>query len=101
MNKIIFISLTGFFFSSCATILNSGAQKISITTDKIIKVLSVDSSLKISGDRNSFYVERSKDPVKINLRVDTIDQALPVKPHSSVAYWANIYFNYGIGMLAD
>lgn len=101
MDKNIFIILLGLLFSSCATLLNNGVQKISITTDKRIKVVSVDSSMKKFGDVNSFYVERRENPVAVNLLVDTVKQKLLVKPHSSVAYWANITFNYGIGMLVD
>lgn len=101
MNRIISILLIGLLFSSCATILNNGAQKITITSDKKIKVVSVDSSLKVFGDRNSVYLERSMNPIKINLQVDTANKTILIKPHSSVAYWANIYFNYGIGMLVD
>lgn len=101
MDKKFYIILLGLLLSSCATILNNSVQKISITTDKRIKVVSVDNSMKIFGNKNSFYVGRSKNPIKLNLLVDTTRQNIFVKSHSSVAYWANIYFNYGIGMLID
>ena len=101
VNKNIFIILLGLLFTSCATILNSEVQKISITTDKRIKVVSVDNSMKKIGEVNSFFVERGENPVVVNLLVDTIKQKLLVKPHNSVAYLANIAYNYGIGMLVD
>lgn len=88
-------------FMSCARILNNGVQKITITCDKAIKIISVDSSLKTLGDDKSYYIERSKNPIKIKLQLDTANKTLLIKPHSSLAYWANIYFNYGIGMLID
>lgn len=101
MNRIILVILIGFIFPSCATILNRGVQKISITTSNEIKIVSLDNSLKFFGNKNSFYVERSKNLLKIDLQIDTIQQTFFLKSHNSFAYWVNIYFNYGIGMLVD
>jgi hypothetical protein len=98
---IIATFLLGTIVSACATVLNGGTQKISIRTDNNLKVVSVDSSLKIFGDRSSFYVERSRNPLKVNIQTDTSKKQILIQSHNSVAYWANIYFNYGIGMLID
>lgn len=90
----------GLFFSSCATVLNSGVQKIGISTDKRIEVVSVDNSLKKIGYNDFFYVERNRNPVKINLKIDGTDTTILLKSHNSVAFWANISM-YGAGMLVD
>lgn len=101
MNKNYLIIIAGLFFSSCATILNSDVQKISITTGKGTRAVSIDNSMKIFGSDNSFYVRRSENPLTVHFTTDTTKQEIVVRSHNSVAYWANIYFNYGIGMLVD
>ena len=100
MNKIFTIIIFGLFFSSCATVLNSGVQKIGISTDKKIEVVSVDSSLKTFGYNESFYVERNRNPLKVNLKIDGIDSTILLKSHNSFAFWANIS-TWGAGMLID
>src|SRR6185312_10574353 len=86
---------------SCATVLNKGVQKISITSSEEIDVVSIDSSLKSFNQHSTFYLERSKKPVTIELQLNTVRKKLFLKSHNSIAYWANIFFNYGIGMLVD
>jgi hypothetical protein len=95
------------FLSSCATILNGPIQKVSISTDKNIKAISidkvalVDSSLIGTNVPKTFYVLRSGNPLKINLEIDSVKKVIYLKPKKSFAYWFNIYANYGIGMLID
>ncbi len=101
MNKNSYVILVALFFSSCATILNSPVQHVSIVTSKRIEVVSVDSSMNSFGGRNSFYLRRGKDPLRLNLLVDSVEQKFAVKAYSSFAYWINIYFNYGIGLFFD
>lgn len=64
-------------------------------------MISVDSSLKVPGERTSVYAQRSRNPLIINLQIDTAKKTLLITPKSSAAYWLNICFNYGIGMLVD
>jgi hypothetical protein len=95
------------FFSSCATILNSPVQKIIISTDKNIKVISVervaviDSSFKNINATRAYYIPRSNKPVKVNLQIDSASKTILLLPKNSFAYWYNIPSTYGIGMLVD
>ena len=103
----IFILFPALMMSSCASILNSSMQKVSVTSDKQIKIISLEKSVyKESGfvDSNhakSFFVFRSSMPLSVNLEVDSIHKTILLYPRSSFAYWLNIFFNYGIGMLID
>jgi len=44
---------------------------------------------------------RNKKPLIIHFKIDSAEQTLKIKSRNSLAFWANIYFNYGIGMLVD
>jgi len=101
LNKILTLLIFGLLLSSCASILNNIVQKVAINSDKRIEVVSVDSSLKILDHNEFFYVVRSRNPLRVNLKIDGKDSTILLKSHNSVAFWANIDFNYGVGMLVD
>ena len=93
-------------FSSCATILNQPQQKIFITTDKNVKVISVESSVlmdasKVTNPPIEYFVKRSNTLLIITVQVDSTKKIIVLKPKNSFAYWCNIISNYGIGMLVD
>ncbi len=100
----IFLAL---LLSSCATILNQPMQKVAIATGKNIKAvsigksLSVDSSLIRIDAPRFYYLVRSPEPVEVELQLDSTKKTTFLKSRNSFAYWANIYFNYGLGMLVD
>ena len=103
------VSIIGFllFFTSCATVFNSPVQKVFISTDKKIKVLSVDNTTLVDStligiDRTkSYYIPRANKPLIVRLQIDSTQKTVTLKPKSSFAYWYNICSNYGIGMLID
>jgi hypothetical protein len=95
------------FLYSCATILNGTVQKVCISTDKNIKIISVnkvalvDSSLMIVDAPKTYYVLRSSNPLTINLQIDSTRKSIFLKQRKSFFYWFNIYANAGIGMFID
>jgi hypothetical protein len=96
------VIIIGFFtlLSSCATYLNSPVQKISISADKKIQVVSVDRSILKDGT-GLYHIPRSNNPLIVKLQIDSAQKTVTLLPKSSFAYWFNIYCNYGIGMLVD
>lgn len=109
MNKkysaILFVLLA--LFSSCATILNGPVQKILITPDSNIRIRSVEKVALIDStsiginDQRAYYVVRSTQPLKVNIQIDTIKKTLLLKSRNSLTFWANIFTNWGLGMLVD
>jgi hypothetical protein len=93
--------------SSCATVLNSPVQRIRISTDEKIQVLSVDRATLIDSTfigidgTSTYYIPRSNKPLKIVLQTDSTKKIFILPPKSSFAYLYNILANYGIGMLID
>ena len=104
IRPLAFASLALFpliLISSCATIFNGPAQKIRISTGKSISDLRVEKSIPIDStvlgtDKiTSYIVPRSSKPLTIHYRIDTTEKILSLRPHSSLAFWINIWFNYG------
>ena len=101
MTKYLVI-IIGFLtlLSSCATLLNHPVQKINISSDKKIQVVSVEKAVSADGI-GSYYIPRSNNPLIVKLQIDSTQKTITLTPKSSFAYWFNIYCNYGIGMLVD
>jgi hypothetical protein len=96
-----------FLLYSCATFLNRPVQKIFISTDARVKILSVEKTLGIDSSylgkpvTKTYFVTRNNQSLTVTVRVDSTIQQLHLKPKNSFAYWLNIPENYGIGMLVD
>ena len=76
-------------------------QEISISYDKKIRNVTVDSSFHFAGNRNSFFVVRRRNPIKLNVEIDSVKKTIYIKSRNSLEYWSNLYFNCGIGMLIE
>ena len=46
-------------------------------------------------------VERKKEALNITASTDSLSKSLEIESKNSIAYWSNIFFNYGIGMIVD
>lgn len=112
MNKMktrhqIFFVISAMMLCSCATTLNQPLQRIFIATDNNIKSVTVkrsaltDSTLIRIDAPKSYYVPRSPRPLIVELQLDSTKKVISLKARNSFAYWANIYFTYGLGMLVD
>ena len=104
---LLFLTPLILLFASCATVLNGPIQKVTITSDRNIKIISVnkfeyqETDLSDSDHSRSYYVFRSFMPLKVTLQIDSIYKSIVILPKNSLAYWSNICFNYGLGMLID
>jgi hypothetical protein len=88
--------------------MNQPAQKIRVRSDPSSKIISIatpgstDSiSKKSVKQQDTWFVKRGETPILITVQLDSITKTVKLKPSSSPAYWLNIYFNWGIGMLVD
>ncbi len=93
---IILISL-----SSCATILNKSTQNITVHTKGTQKVIIGKDTLVPQKNKIRLTVNRSKNPLNITLLKDSVFQKTEIQSGNSFAYYSNIYFNSGIGMLVE
>jgi len=95
--------LAGLLISSCATVLNRSTEPVVIHTARGVRVMAIDRSRYRYEVNRTLYVEadRRREPLRITVSVDSLPQIVTVPSRNSFAYWANIYFNYGLGMLVD
>jgi hypothetical protein len=94
--KIVAQFLCLILLSSCATLLNSPTEQITIDKNSFIKIDSLSEGKSLGN--NKYLVKRDTTPLKVYLKIDTLQKIITLKPRNSIAYWSNIYFNAGICM---
>lgn len=88
--------------NSCATVLNKRYQTVKINTEDSIQIVSVSiNDSTILPSNNKYLIDRSTDSITINYLKNKESYQLVLTPFLSNAYWWNIYYNYGLGMLVD
>ncbi len=101
MKNLLLISCLAFGFCSCATILNPIDKAMTIYTSGPSKIIIKKDTLHTEANEVHFLVPRTKDPLNLRVVTDSSDQALSVPAKNSFAYYLNIVYNYGLGMLVD
>jgi hypothetical protein len=87
--------------ASCATVFNSPVKTIAVHTTEATRV-TIDDRLTetVEGD-DWLYVERGPRTLAVHVENTQADTTLYLAPRNSAAYYWNLYFNYGIGMLVE
>lgn len=89
------------FLSSCATIFNSSKTTLNVYTNQPTKLIVANDTSKNTSTVRTITVGRNKNELKLVIFNDSLQRTLNIKPFSSFAYWANLGFYYGLGMLVD
>lgn len=101
MKNLLVFSCLFFGCCSCATILNPSHKSMTIYTPGPSKIIIKKDTLNTEANEVHFLVPRSKDPLNLRVIADTSDQSLSIPAKSSFAYYLNLPYNYGLGMLVD
>lgn len=101
MQNLLLISCLALGCCSCATILNPSHKAMTIYTPGPSKIIIKKDTLHTEANEVHFSVQRSKEPLNMRVIADSSDQALSILAKSSFAYYLNILYNYGLGMLVD
>lgn len=101
MKNLLLISCLAFGCCSCATILNPEFKAMTIYTPGPSKIIIQKDTLHTEANEVHFSVPRSKEPLNLRVIADSSDQDLSISARSSFAYYLNIPYNYGLGMLVD
>jgi len=100
--RIFFWGLISLFlFSSCASILNRKYTSVRILTEKPGKIEVNGLTLKTRPEGINLPVERQNKPLIILYQSDSLEKTVTVDRINSFAWFANIFTNYGLGMLVD
>lgn len=101
MKNLLLFTCLAFGCCSCATILNPSHKAMTIYTSSPSKIIIRKDTLQTEGNEAHFLVSRSKEALNLRVVADSSDLSLTVKAKNSFAYYLNILYNYGLGMLID
>ena len=101
MRNLLFIGCLFFGCCSCATILNPSYKAMTIYTPGPSKIIIKKDTLHTEANEAHFLVRRSMDPLSLRVIADSSNQSLSIPAKNSFAYFLNIAYNYGLGMLVD
>ena len=101
MRKTLYVLTVSTLMTSCATILNQPYKYITIYTTEQSEIIYKQDTINTIDNKAHLKVERKKEPLSIVATTDNLTKSIDIAPKSSIMYWSNIYFNYGIGMLVD
>ncbi len=88
-------------FSSCASIFNQPSCTTSLMTKEPARVVIGTDTMEIENNLIEIPFLRKKESEKITILTDSVTKRITLLSKNSAAYWSNIYFNWGIGMLVE
>jgi hypothetical protein len=91
MKKTILLILISLIFSSCATLLNSRTEGLTIVTNEPSKIQIEKDTIHSKSTQHYVAVERSKDSLEISAFTESKRKTINVKSSNSFAYWLNLY----------
>ncbi len=81
--------------------MNGPYNHITIVTDVPNRLIVDRDTVNYLSETKRIIVPRSADPLEITAISERQTKTVAVQAHNSIAYWLNIYFNYGFGMLVE
>lgn len=99
--KYILLVFGLLYCTSCATILNSRMTDVDVITTEPSQVIVEQDTFLTHKNKAQLYFKRQKEPVQITVQSDSIRKELTLSPKNSGAYYLNIPYTYGVGMLIE
>jgi hypothetical protein len=87
--------------TSCASIMNGDKTTTIVHINRFTMLVVNGDTLRINQNGTPLTLPRSKQPVNIVAITDSQRANITMKPRSSFAWYANIFCNYGLGMLLE
>lgn len=93
----LYITLYLLFLTSCATLFNRTTTRVDIHTKYPATIIINEDTIKTTGNRAAFIVERSKNSLNVESKTDTLTKTFIVKPMLSSMFFNNfLIFPYGL-----
>jgi len=99
--QVLCLLVVSIFMTSCATIMNQPHKNVEVHTTEPSRIVYRHDTIKTVNNKANLWLERKKETPSIVTMTDSIAKSIEIKPRNSFMYWANIYFNWGVGMLVD
>ena len=87
--------------ASCASLTNHEWTKSTIYTTEPTRIVFRNDTIKTLKNKAKLTLERKNTQIEIIAITDSLKKKVTFNPINSLAYWANIPYNFGIGMLKD
>jgi hypothetical protein len=101
MKKILIILTISLLFASCASLTNQKWTRSTIYTTEPTRIVFRNDTIKTLKNKAKLTLERKNTQIEIIVITDSLKKKVTINPINSLAYWANIPYNFGIGMLID
>ncbi len=88
-------------FGACATLFNAQQTAVTIVTSEPAGLKVDNDSIKQPDTSRLVMVLRQNKPLAVTVWNDSLVKTVQIAPVNSFAYWSNIGFCYGLGMLID
>ncbi|WKN43043.1 hypothetical protein [Tunicatimonas pelagia] len=100
--KRLFVSLAALLFTSCATLLNRPVTNMVLHTSEPTTIVYQSDTLYTNHrNRCTILVDRSPEPIELSVKQDSLFQSISIPSKNAHAYYLNIVYSAGLGMLAD
>ena len=96
---LFFAVIAPLFMSSCASLVNQPHKYITIHTTEPSIIIHKEDTINTIDNKAHLKVERKREPLSIVATTDSLTKSIRIRHRSSVMYWSNICFNFGIGMI--
>jgi len=101
MKITIVILIMSCFLLSCATIMNQPYKNIAVSVTKPSRIVVNKDTVQTVDNKARIVVQRSKEPIILIAITDSLKKEVNIDSKNSGAYYINIFYNYGLGMLID
>lgn len=101
----VFFIIPSCLLGSCATVLNTNTKEINIYTTKPSKIVFGNDTIRSIDNKVFIVAERRKQPITFQVldayQSDDPVKTITLKPRNSLAFYANLPFTYGAGLIVD
>lgn len=101
MKKLTLLLLCVILLNSCASIFNKDTTVVKISANTESQVVFKQDTLKINREQITIRPKRSREAIKLTVLKDSLQKDVYLESKLSTIFWANILYNYGLGLLVD
>ncbi len=100
--RLFYLLCIGWLSTGCATLLNRSVTNIALHTSEPTTIVYQSDTLHTDQhNRCTILVNRSPEPIQLSVKQDSLYQVINIPSKNAHAYYLNIVYNVGLGMLVD
>lgn len=95
---VLFIAIS---LTSCASVFNGRSTTVNFSADNPSQLIYKKDTIAINMEKVAINPTRSRKPLEFTIVKDSLTEAFALKRKTSVLFWLNLPYTYGVGMLID